>query len=136
MDREGTNTWRYAEAGCKVVVAISPTEIDIIRKTQRELNDLDKILGLLEKEKLDIIFIEGFHSVIAKRVDVPKIVTAKDMPDLERTLHGTVPPILAATGVVAENSTEESFGEIPMIKVPKDGEKLVKLIRCRLDASL
>ena len=129
IDREGTNTWRYAQAGSKVVVAISPTEIDIIKKTSRELNDLDKILSLLEKEKLDIIFIEGFHNLIAKRADIPKIITAKDPADLERTLQGTVPPILAATGVVAENSTEECFGEIPLIKVPKDGEKLVKLIR-------
>jgi molybdopterin-guanine dinucleotide biosynthesis adapter protein len=136
IDREGTNTWRYAQAGSKVVVAISPQEIDIIKKTQRELNDLDKILGLLEKERLDIVFIEGFHNLIAKRADIPKIITAKDPADLERAVQGTVPPILAATGIVAENSTEECFGKIPIIKVPKDGEKLVKLIRCRLDAPL
>ncbi len=77
IDREGTNTWRYAQAGSKVVVAISPTEIDIIKKTGRELNDLDKILSLLEKEKLDIIFIEGFHNLIAKRADIPKIINGK-----------------------------------------------------------
>jgi molybdopterin-guanine dinucleotide biosynthesis protein MobB len=129
MDREGTNTWRYAAAGSKVVVAISPQEIDIIKKTTRELNDLNKILDLLEKENLDIVFIEGFHNLIAKRSDILKIVTAKDLADLERTLQGTVPPVIAATGVVSDQTSEECFGEVPIIKVPKDGEKLVRLIR-------
>jgi len=129
MDREGTNTWRYAAAGSKVVVAISPQEIDIIKKTRRELNDLNRILGLLEKENLDIVFIEGFHNLIAKRSDILKIFTAKDLAELERTLHGTSPPIIAATGVVSEQTTEEAYNEIPLIKVPKDGEKLVRLIR-------
>ena len=32
MDKEGTNTWRYAKAGAKVIVAISPEEIDVIKK--------------------------------------------------------------------------------------------------------
>jgi len=133
IDREGTNTWRYAQAGSKVVVAISPTEIDIIKKTERELKDLDKILSLLDNERLDIVFIEGFHNLIAKRADVPKIVTAKDQADLERTLQGTMPPILAATGPVADNASGTCFGEIPLIKVPQDGEKIVKLIRSRLE---
>jgi molybdopterin-guanine dinucleotide biosynthesis protein MobB len=129
MDREGTNTWRYAAAGSKVVVAISPQEIDIIKKTKRELNDLNKILDLLAKENLDIVFIEGFHTLIAKRSDILKIITAKDIADLERTIQGTTPPILAATGVVSDQTTEESFKDVPIIKVPKDGEKLVRLIR-------
>lgn len=133
MDREGTNTWRYAAAGSKVVVAISPQEIDIIKKTQRELNDLDKILGLLEKENLDLVFIEGFHNLIAKRTDILKIITAKDQADLERTLQGTNPPVLAATGKVADNASEKCFSEIPIFNVTKDGEKLVNLIRSRLD---
>jgi molybdopterin-guanine dinucleotide biosynthesis protein MobB len=133
IDREGTNTWRYAAAGSKVVAAISPHEIDIIKKTERELKDLDKIIGLLEKERLDIIFIEGFHKLIAKRTDVPKIITAKDQADLQKTLQGTAGPIIAATGVVSENAGEPKFGEIPLINVPKDGDKLVELIRTRLE---
>ena len=133
IDKEGTNTWRYAQAGSKVVVAISPQEIDIIKKTERELKDLDKIVALLDKEKLDIVFIEGFHSLIAKRQDVAKIITAKDEAELERTLQGTTPPILAATGLVAKKTNEHCFGEIPFIKVPEEGEKLIQLIRSLLE---
>ena len=86
MDKEGTNTWRYAKAGAKVIVAISPEEVDIIKKTEMALNDLDQVTALLAKEKLDIVFIEGFHSLIAKRKDVPKIITAKDQEGLEQNV--------------------------------------------------
>jgi len=89
-------------------------------------------LSLLEKERLDIIFIEGFHNLIAKRVDILKILAAKDEADLKNTLHYTVPPILAVTGIVAENATESSFNEIRYMKIPQDGEKLVQLIREKL----
>ncbi len=90
MDKEGTNTWRYAKAGAKVIVAISPEEMAIIKKTELALNGFDQMISLLENEKLDIVFIEGFHSLIAKRRDVPKIITAKDQEGLEETLEGTV----------------------------------------------
>jgi molybdopterin-guanine dinucleotide biosynthesis protein len=91
-------------------------------------------MGLLEKEKLDIVFIEGFHNLIAKRADIPKIITAKDQADLQRTLQGTTQPIIAATGLVSENTTVEAIaGEIPIFNIPKEGEKLVELIRARLE---
>jgi molybdopterin-guanine dinucleotide biosynthesis protein len=66
-------------------VAISPEEIAIIEKTNAALNDLDKVVKLLESEKLDIIFIEGFHSFISKRPEILKVITAKNPDDLNRT---------------------------------------------------
>ena len=132
MDKEGTNTWRYAQAGSKVIVAISPEEIDIIKKTQMALHDLDHVIALLADEKLDVIFIEGFHSLIAKRKDVPKIVTAKDEDGLEQTLEGTVEPVIAIAGVWAKNASVETYRKIPVIKIPEDGQKLVDLIKIRL----
>ena len=129
MDKEGTNTWRYARAGAKVIVAISPEEIDIIRKITMELNNLDQITAILEQEKLDIVFVEGFHSLIAKRADVPKIITAVDENGLHRTLEGTVQPILAIAGIVAENSSSSVYNNIPIIKLPEDGQKLVELVK-------
>ena len=72
MDKEGTNTWRFSKAGSKITVAISPEEIAIIEKTNAALNDLDKIIKFLESEKLDIIFIEGFHRFHFKKTRNPK----------------------------------------------------------------
>jgi molybdopterin-guanine dinucleotide biosynthesis protein MobB len=132
MDTEGTNTWRYTQAGSKVVVAISPQEVDVIKKTNRELENLDEIISLLENENLDIIFIEGFHSLIAKRTDIQKIATAKDEADLKRTIEGMAPPVLAASGRIALNTSKTCFGNIPYIAIPQDGQRLVDLIKAEL----
>ena len=129
MDKEGTNTWRYAKAGSKVIAAISPDEIAIIKKTDAALHDLDQVIGLLEKEQLDIIIIEGFHSLIAQRADIPKIITAKDLDDLQRTLKGTSKPILAITGVIAHKKPKTNELKIPLIDLPAEGEQLLKLIK-------
>lgn len=132
MDKEGTNTWRYAKAGSKVIVAISPEEIDIIKKTEMALNDLDQIIALLEQEQLDIVFIEGFHSLIAKRKDVPKIITAKDQEGLAQTLEGTVEPIMAIAGIIAKNTSNQTYHNMPIIRVPEEGQKLITLIKQQL----
>ncbi|MDR0373587.1 MAG: molybdopterin-guanine dinucleotide biosynthesis protein B [Nitrososphaerota archaeon] len=128
IDKAGTNTWRFAQAGAGLVVAVSPREIDIIKKTNQEPPDLDKILRLLQDENLDIAFIEGFHGLIAQRQDIIKVVTAKDQADLKSTLQLIKPPIAAITGLVTQNSNEPIFWGIPLVKVPKEGGKLVELI--------
>ena len=75
------------------------------------LNDLDEIIALFGQEKLDIVFIEGFHSLIAKRKDVPKIITAKDQSGLEQTLEGTVRADIAIAGIVAKNTNNPTLLE-------------------------
>jgi molybdopterin-guanine dinucleotide biosynthesis protein MobB len=132
MDKEGTNTWRYAKAGAKVIVAISPEEVAILKKTELALNELDEMTRLIENEKLDIVFIEGFHSLVAKREDVAKIITAKNQEGLTETLEGTVEPILAITGIAAMNAAELSYKGIPIIKIPEEGQKLVALVKKQL----
>ena len=132
MDKEGTNTWRYAKAGAKVIVAISPEEVAIIKKTEMSLDSLDQMTALIEDEDLDIVFFEGFHRLIAKRSDVPKIITAVDEKGLKQTLEGTVEPILAIAGIVAQNSPNQNYGNVPIIKVPEDGQKLVELVKKHL----
>jgi molybdopterin-guanine dinucleotide biosynthesis protein MobB len=132
MDKEGTNTWRYAKAGAKVIVAISPEEVAILKKTEMSLDDLEQMTALLEGEKLDIVFIEGFHSLIGKRKDVPKIITAKDIEGLKETLEGTVEPILAIAGIVGKTMENSTYQNIPVIKVPEEGHRLVELVKAQL----
>ena len=131
MDKEGTNTWRYAKAGSKVIVAISPDEIAVIKKTEGALNDLDQVIVSLEQEQLDIVFIEGFHSLIAKRTDIFKIITAEDTKNLKRTLEGTVQPILAVTGIIGQQKPETDVG-IPLLNLSTEGEHLLRLVKERI----
>jgi molybdopterin-guanine dinucleotide biosynthesis protein B len=129
IDTEGTDTWRHTHAGAIVTVAIAPKETVIIKKTDASKLDLDRIIGLLNEEKVDFIFIEGLHSLIAKRKDIPKIIAAKDVEDLMGTLNGTVQPILAITGVIAEKKTEVSGVEAPIIDIYTEGDLLLKLLK-------
>ncbi len=132
IDKEGTNTWRYAKAGSKVVVAVSPEEIAVIKKTNAELNDLDEIIKSLDKEQLDLVFIEGFHGQIAKRSDIPKIVTAKDEDNLKQTLAETAEPILAVTGVISSSKPHVAGLKIPILNLEKDGTQLLNLVKACL----
>lgn len=129
IDREGTNTWRYAKAGSKVIVAVSPQEIAILKRTEAALDDLDQVIELLKREHLEIIFIEGFHSKIAKRLDIPKIVTAVDESNLRSTLEGTVEPILAVTGVISQGKSVISWLKVPILSLETDGEQLLRFVK-------
>ncbi len=131
IDKEGTNTWRFTQAGSKITVAFSPEEIAIMKKTKTSDDDLDKILKLLKGEQLDIIFIEGFKGSISKRPDIVKILSAKSTEDLETTLKQSVPPIIAITGLIAKNKTSTS--EIPFIDLPNEGTKLIELVKNNLN---
>ncbi len=129
IDTEGTDTWRHAHAGAIVTAAIAPKETVIIKKTEASLKDLDKVIKTFDSEKLDVLLIEGFHSLIAKRRDIPKIITAKNSEDLKRTLDGTFPPILAITGPIAETKQKFSEVNIPIVNLYRDGEALLKLVK-------
>jgi molybdopterin-guanine dinucleotide biosynthesis protein MobB len=131
IDKEGTNTYRFSKAGSKITVAISPEEIAIIEKTDHALKDFDKITQYLENEKLDIIFVEGFHDFISKRPEILKIITAKDPVGLEKTLTETVPPILAIAGLIAKENPQT--GEIPCIDLLRDKKRLLDLVKSHLE---
>jgi len=133
MDKEGTNTWRYAKAGSKVIAAVSTEEIVVIRKTETELNDLEQVIGLLGNEQLDIIVIEGFRSIIEKRKDVLKIITAKDAGSLKEALNSTVQPIIAVAGLIGKQKSKIKL-EIPVINIPEEGSQLLKLVKQQLKA--
>ena len=127
IDAEGTDTWRHMHAGAKVTIALAPKETVIIKKTESIPNDLNEVIKLFENETLDVIFIEGLHSLTAKVKDTPKIVTAKDNQDLMKTLEGTE-PVLAVTGLIAKKKTEIGGVNAPLIDLDREGVTLLRLI--------
>ena len=128
VDKEGTNTWRYAKAGAKVITAVSAEQIVVIKKAQTELTDLEEVIGLLGNEQLDIIVVEGFRGLVEKRTDVLKIITAKDAESLKITLEETVQPIIAVAGVIGKQKPKIKL-EIPILDIPAEGEQLLKLVK-------
>ncbi len=129
MDTPGTNTWRHMQAGSKVTVAVAPKETVIIKKTDSELDDLDKILSLLANENLDYIFVEGFHRLISERKDIPKLVTAKNLEDLNETLERTSSHVFAVSGLIALKSSKVKGVSLPVIQLPDDCDKLLHMLK-------
>jgi len=132
IDVEGKDTWRHSQAGAKIVVSVAPKEIAIIKKGEIFYQELDEILDLVKDEKLDLLIIEGFHSLAAKRWDIFKVITAKDEEDLRRTLEGTVEPILAITGPLSQQKIVLSEISAPIISLEDKGEKLLELVKSKV----
>jgi len=129
IDVKGKDTWRHSQAGAKIVVCVAPKEIAIIKKGETFYQKLEKILDLVKDEKLDLLIIEGFHSLIAKREDIFKVITAKNEEDLRRTLEGTVDPILAITGPFTRQKVVPSGVSVPIINLKDEGERIVELVK-------
>jgi len=127
IDTEGTDTWRHARAGSRMVACVSNKEIALIMKDDPE-EILPSILDFMTKRELDIIVVEGLHSSIGQRPDVFKIVTAHDAEDLRERLRGTVPLIVAISGVVAEETSHLMDIDLPIINSRTDCAKLVERI--------
>ncbi|MEO0251963.1 MAG: molybdopterin-guanine dinucleotide biosynthesis protein B [candidate division WOR-3 bacterium] len=129
MDTEGTDTWRHMHAGALVTVALSPNQTAIIKKTNIPDN-IDQIIRIFSGEDLDFIFIEGLHSLCSKRTDIIKIIAAKDLEDLKRTLEGTSHPILAITGPVAKEKEKISKEiDIPVVDLDREGHLLIEKLK-------
>ncbi len=127
IDTPGKDTWKYGKAGARAVMVVGKEEIAVIRKIDASSYNLPELLGLLDRDNLDMICLEGFHSSVAKDRRIFKIVTAKDQDDLTATLNGTVPPILAVCGLISRKKSGFE-GEIPVINIDVENNQLIRLI--------
>lgn len=122
IDTENKDTWRFAQAGATTIIAIAPSEIATIEKTETNNLSLDQIL---EKcRDADIVFLEGSKK-LHEKTDIPKIVVVGSREEAV-IASKSVRPVLAFTG---SYSTEELIPEIPYIDVLKNPEKLADIIQ-------
>ena len=75
IDREGKDTWRFAQSGAKTIVSVASYEIATLEKIDTTSFSLEEILQRCRSA--DLVFFEGFKKLIGKNCDVPKIVTIK-----------------------------------------------------------
>lgn len=129
IDMKGKDTWRHAMAGAKLVVAAAPNELVVIRKKETSEDELEEIIDLIKDGQLDLLIIEGFHSVVGQRKDIPKIVTAKTEEALRSTLSRTVAPVLAITGPFAKLKTVPAGVTTPIIDIRTEGKKILAIVQ-------
>jgi molybdopterin-guanine dinucleotide biosynthesis protein B len=131
MDKKGKDTWKHARAGAKIVMAVSPDEMGIVRKIDTADFELEDMLRYAEQDDLDLVLMEGFHMITSDRSDVYKIVTAKDEEQLLDTMRDTSPPIIAVAGVIGAKASELD-SEIPIIDLESEGLALADIVEERL----
>ena len=127
IDKKGKDTWRFAEAGAKTIISISPKEIAIIEKG--DTSDLS-LNSILEKcQNSDIILIEGFRKLLGKNPNVPKIVTVKSQEEVDEALKA-FKPIIAFTGpyLAVEKDLPASYFDV-FRKSAELAEFVEKIIR-------
>jgi molybdopterin-guanine dinucleotide biosynthesis protein MobB len=95
IDTKGKDTWRFAEAGAKKVVSISPKETAVIEKGEKSNLSIESITKKCQNS--DIILIEGLRKILGKNPHVPKIVAVKSQEEIAEALK-TFKPIIAFTG--------------------------------------
>jgi molybdopterin-guanine dinucleotide biosynthesis protein B len=128
VNPQGKDTWKFVQAGATLVGAITPENIVLMKKKQVELT-LQNIVNMFQDEKPDLIILEGFHSMISRNTKIYKIVSAKNLQDLYRTLEDTMEPIIAITGPITQSHTSIPGLAIPLIVVEKDIIHLIKRIK-------
>jgi molybdopterin-guanine dinucleotide biosynthesis protein B len=122
IDKEGKDTWRYAQSGATTIIGASANEIATIEKAQLGNFSLEQILQRCEGN--DIVLLEGFRKLVARDINIPKIVVVKSAQDVEEAIE-TFEPILAFTG---SYSTEKSNLKIPYIDIFGDSKTIVDLV--------
>jgi molybdopterin-guanine dinucleotide biosynthesis protein B len=123
LDSSGKDTWRFAKAGAKTIVAISENETVLIRKGNTSNLTLKDIVENYGKNA-SIIILEGFRNLVGREVSIPKIVAVKSVDEANFALK-SYNPIIAFTGKLESGNLKTS---IPYINILKDSKKLADLV--------
>jgi len=127
IDTKGRDTWRHAQAGARIIVAVSTHELTTIRKVDTRKYTLNDIAQSCQ-DNVDVIVIEGFRNMVAKDQIVPKIVTVKNKREISEAASA-FKPIIAMAGSISKFGKEL---QIPLIDVNTEPAKLIEIIEKRI----
>jgi molybdopterin-guanine dinucleotide biosynthesis protein B len=96
MDREGKDTWRFAEAGARVTAIIGQDSYALIQKTPCK-EDLETVAAMLRD--VDIILVEGYKKANRPKIEVVRAEKGTDVITDPRDLVAVVSDIGAFPGL-------------------------------------
>jgi molybdopterin-guanine dinucleotide biosynthesis protein B len=126
IDTPGKDTYRFAEAGAKTVVAFSALEIATIERKPTNNLALETVLGKFVG--CDVVFVEGLKEKVAKEVGIPKIVIPRNRDEAELALK-VYDPVLAFSGPF---NSENLFVGVPYFDALTNVCGLVDLVERKL----
>ncbi|MHB1868526.1 MAG: molybdopterin-guanine dinucleotide biosynthesis protein B [Nitrososphaerales archaeon] len=124
IDTPRKDTWKFARAGAKIIVSLADSEIAIIRKEKISNNSLERILNVFRRDKVDYLFIEGFHQKLRKKSHVARILCANNEDEAMKLLkkHGNP---MCITGNITNKQHKSQILGVPVIK---DIRRIAKII--------
>ncbi len=122
IDTKGKDTWRYAQAGASLIIAVADKEVSTIEKVHSGRISLTKLLDKCRES--DVVFLEGFQRLVARDKRFIKIVTVKSIQDADRALT-LFDPIAALVGSF---SMKEARWQIPYFDASEDAKKIADLV--------
>jgi molybdopterin-guanine dinucleotide biosynthesis adapter protein len=122
IDKEGKDTWKYAQAGASTIVAVSDGEIATIEKVKSTSLPLKKILQ--KCRDADVVFLEGFRNLVVNDKRVDKILVASSAEEVEKDIKA-FHPVIAITGPFHVRAGDRG---IPFLDVTENPKKLADLI--------
>ena len=128
IDTKGRDTWRHAQAGAHIIVAVAAHELTTIKKTDTRRLALRNITENCE-DNVDVIVVEGFRDLVAQDQAIPKIVTVKSKHEINEATQ-VFKPILAFTTM--SSRLELGKPKIPLIDTAKETERLIEVIDKRI----
>jgi len=121
IDIPQKDTWRIAEAGAKIVVALAPKEVCVVKRLRGE-SGFTEAMNLLKGEDLDLILVEGNPPV-----EVPKIFATRNPRAAEDFIH--IHKHKGKVICISSLSSEDFEGkEIPVLHPIKDVKKIADLL--------
>jgi molybdopterin-guanine dinucleotide biosynthesis protein B len=122
IDTKEKDTWRFAQAGAKKIVAVSSNEVAVIQRRNRGSFSLRQVIE--ECRGNDFIILEGFREPVAKNKRILKIVTAKSAEEACDALKN-IGPVIAFAGPF---STETMNLKAPYVNALLNSERLADIV--------
>jgi len=122
IDTEGKDTWRFAKSGAKTIATISSDEIVVIEKTKTTKHTLETVLQRFKES--DVVFVEGFKDVLAKNMDIHKIVIVDSAQEAQEAVK-SYQNIMVFLGSYSTDNLELG---IPHVNILRNPENVVDLI--------
>jgi molybdopterin-guanine dinucleotide biosynthesis protein B len=122
IDTEGKDTWRFAQAGAKTIIAVSSNEVAVIKKRDTRRFSLGQVLQ--ECRGNNFVLLEGFRGLVAENKAIPKIVIVKSAKEAYETLR-SMDSVIAFVG---QFSTEGMNLKVPYVDARANSGRLADIV--------
>jgi molybdopterin-guanine dinucleotide biosynthesis protein B len=122
------DSWRLFQAGAKIAIAISPNELEFIKKINEEEKSLENLFKLTQEE-VEVAFLEGFKELVLERKEIAKILVVKNADEVYEFLKNSN-NVIAITGELNESSIKKlNQFQIPVLNYKKHMDELIDLVK-------